>query len=207
MNLIFVGVQGSGKGTQAKLISNELGLAHISTGDLLRDAKGELRKRVDSYIEKGNLVPDALILEILKERLNKKEGDNGIILDGFPRNLEQARALDKIMEVDKVIEIKISDKEALKRLSGRWNCRKCGIAYNIFTSPKPKKDRICDICDSPLYQREDDKPFPIKKRLKIYHKETEPILEHYKDKVVSVDGERAIEEIKEEILKILENAN
>tara|TARA_Y100000310_G_C20591644_1_gene768381 strand:- start:67 stop:702 length:636 start_codon:yes stop_codon:yes gene_type:complete len=207
MNLIFVGPQGSGKGTQAKIISKELGLAHISTGDLLREAKGELKEKVDNYTNRGNLVPDNLILEILKKRLDGDDCKNGFILDGFPRNSEQAKALDKIMKVDKVIEIKISDKEALKRLSGRWICKKCGIAYNVLTSPKPKKDKICDSCNIPLYQREDDKPSPIKKRLKIYHEETEPVLEYYQDKIISINGERSIEEIQEEILKRLKNAN
>jgi len=207
MNLIFVGAQGSGKGTQGKIISKELGIAHISTGDILRSSKGELKKMVDSYSFSGKLIPSEVVIRLFKQRIKMDDCKKGFILDGFPRTIEQAKALDENVKIDKVIEIKISDKEALKRLSGRWNCKKCGIAYNVFTFPKPKKDRICDICGSPLYQREDDKPFPIKKRLKIYHKETKPILENYKDKAVSVDGEKTIEEINEEILKILENAN
>ena len=125
MILLFVGAQGSGKGTQAKIISKELNLCHISTGDLLRGTDGKLKEEIDSYINKGQLVPDKMIVKILKQRIKKEDYKNGFILDGFPRNLQQAEEFEKIGKIDKVIEISISDKEAIKRLKGRWNCKKC----------------------------------------------------------------------------------
>lgn len=205
MIILFIGPQGSGKGTQAKIISKKLNLAHISTGDILREAKGELRQEIDSYINKGELVPDELITKILKQRIKEEDCKNGFILDGFPRNLEQTEDLGKILKIDKIIEIAISDKEAIKRLTGRWNCKKCGIAYNIVTQPKPKKEGVCDKCGSALYQRDDDKnKEAIQKRLDIYHNETHPILERYSDFVVKVNGEQSIEKITEDILEVLE---
>lgn len=201
MKLIFLGVQGSGKGTQGKIISRRLNITHISTGDLLRSSEGKLRKVIDSYISKGNLVPDDLILKLLKKRLKKEDCKNGFILDGFPRTMEQARDLDKVAKIDKVIEIFISDEEAIRRVSARWNCEKCGIAYNIITEPKPKQKDKCDKCGSTLSQREDDKPESIKKRLQIYHKEIKPMLEHYDH--IKIDGEQSIEKVAEDILKEL----
>lgn len=204
MIILFIGPQGSGKGTQAKVISKKLSLIHISTGDLLREAEGELRKEIDYYITKGELVPDKLILKILKKRIEKDDCKNGIILDGFPRNLKQARALEKILKIDKIIEINISDREALKRLTGRWNCKKCGIAYNIVTAPKPKQEGVCDKCKGRLFQREDDKnKEAIQKRLDIYHSETSPILKKYSDSVIRINGGQAIEKITEDILEVL----
>ena len=205
MIILFVGPQGSGKGTQAKIISKKLGFCHVSTGDLLREVKGELKQEVDSYINQGKLVPDELIAKILKQKLEEIDNKKGIILDGFPRNLNQSEELDKIVKIDKIFEISISDKEAIKRLTGRWNCKKCGIAYNIFTSPKPKHDKICDKCEEELYQRGDDADkAAIEKRLGIYHNETELMLEKYKDSVIKINGEQSIEKITEEIMKKLD---
>jgi|TARA_B100001971_G_C18249412_1_gene576963 adenylate kinase len=198
MKLIFIGPQGSGKGTQAKIISKVLGIAHISTGDLIRNTEGDLKEEIDSYINKGNLIPDKLILKILSERLKKEDCKNGFILDGFPRNLKQAEDLNELVKIDKIIEIKISDEETVKRLSGRRNCNKCERIYNLKTSPKPKKDNMCDFCESILFQREDDYPEAIKKRLEIYHKETKPILKKYN--TITIDGNPKIEKITKEIL-------
>lgn len=156
MIILFIGAQASGKGTQAKIIAQKKGFVHISTGDLLRAATGEFRKEIDSYITQGKLVPDELILKLLKERMKQPDCKNGVILDGYPRNLQQAEELEKIEKINKIFEINISDKTAKKRLMGRWNCKKCGIAYNVITAPKPKKGTICDNCNIPLYQREDD---------------------------------------------------
>lgn len=204
MIILFAGAQGSGKGTQAKIIAEKLKIAHISTGDLLRNVKGELKEKTDFYITKGELVPDNLIIRILKERIKEKDCKDGFILDGFPRNLKQAKEFEKIMKIDKILEIYISDETAKKRLMGRWNCKKCGIAYNIVTEPKPKNDKKCDICDIKLYQRTDDiDKEAIKKRLEIYHSETEPILKEYKEKAIKINGEQSIEKITEDILKIL----
>jgi adenylate kinase len=204
MIILFVGPQGSGKGTQAKIISKKLDLCHISTGDLLREAKGKLKQEVDSYINKGNLVPDKLIAELLKQKIKDTRCEKGIILDGFPRNLNQAEELDKIIKVDKIFEIEISDEEAIKRLMGRWNCEKCRIMYNVHTMPKPKQKGICDKCGQQLSQREDDADeTAIKKRLGIYHNETEPMLEKYKDSLIKINGEQSIEKMTDDILKKL----
>jgi len=201
MKLIFIGPQGSGKGTQAKIIAEKLNLKHLSTGDLLRNAQGKLKKEAESYMNSGKLVPDELIIKILKEGLSKPEIKDSFILDGFPRNLEQAEELNKITNIDKIIEISISDEESIKRLSGRWNCKKCGIAYNVITSPKPKEEGKCDKCQESLYQRDDDKPGAIKQRLRVYHEDTEPILEKYPS--VRINGEQSIKKVTEDILKVL----
>ena len=202
MNIIFVGAQGSGKGTQAAIISKEIGLAHISTGDLFRNAQGELKKELDSYMLSGKLVPDELVLKMLKERLSKEDCSDGFILDGFPRNLSQAESLDSITNIDKVIEIEISDEESVKRLSGRVSCKNCKAGYNLFTEPKPQNPEVCDKCGGELVQRADDNPEAIRARLKIYHDETEPILKHYPS--VKINGEQSIENVTQDILVSLE---
>jgi adenylate kinase len=202
MKLIFVGAQASGKGTQAKIISQNLKIAHISTGDLLRNSSGQLKKELDESMNSGKLVPDELMLRILKERLSRSDCKSGFILDGFPRNMEQAKALDKITKIDKVIEIEISDKEAINRLVGRRNCPQCGKIYNINTAPKPAHDNLCDDCSVQLNQRADDALDAIKKRLETYHNETEPILKHYKS--IKVNGEQDIDSVTKDILNALQ---
>lgn len=198
MKLVLIGPQGSGKGTQAKLLSKKLKIPHISTGDLLRNATGELRKEIDSYIVKGELYPDEKMLKLLETRIKKEDCKNGFILDGFPRNLKQARMLEKITKIDRVVEIYISDEEAVRRLSGRVACEKCGAGFNYITIP-PKEKGKCDKCGGKLVQRDDDKEEAIRKRLKIYHEETEKILKHYK--TIRVNGEKSIEEVQKEILR------
>lgn len=202
MKLIFVGPQGSGKGTQAKIISEKIGFPHISTGDLLRNVKGALKEKVDEVINAGNLVDDELMLEVLKESITSDYA-LGFILDGFPRNLKQAEMLDEIIDIDKVILIDISDEEAIKRISGRRNCNKCGKIYNVNKVPKPKNDNICDDCKEELFQREDDTEIAVKKRLEIYHNDTKPVLKHYNNNVVKIDGEQEINKVTEDILKSL----
>ena len=203
MRLIFAGIQGSGKGTQAQIISKKLGICHISTGDLCRQAEGELKKEVDSYINFGNLVPDELILRLLKERISKPDCENGFILDGYPRNSSQIKDLAKITSIDKVVYIKISEGEAIKRMKGRWNCKKCGIAYNYVTMPKPKVLGICDKCGNKLGQRQDDVNYEaIKKRLEIYYSEIEAIISSYK--IAEINGEQSIEQVTGDILEALD---
>jgi len=202
MKLILVGPQGSGKGTQAKLLSKKLKIPHISSGDLLRAAKGRLRKEIDSYIVKGKLYPDEKMLALLKKRFEKKDCKNGFILDGFPRNLKQAKMLDSIMKVDKVIEIDISDEEAIRRLSGRVVCEKCGAGFNNTTMP-PKIAGVCDKCGGKLVHRADDTEKAIRKRLEIYHKETKPVLAHYK--AFRVNGEKDAKEVFSYIMQHLNN--
>ncbi len=201
MKLIFSGVQASGKGTQGELVAKKFGIPHIVMGDLLRNYS----KKVAEIVKLGELVPVGLTLEIIKERISKPDCKNGFILDGFPRNLEQAKGLDKITSIDKVVEIDISDKEALRRLIGRRVCPKCGTSYNIFTEPKPKHDEVCDKDGTKLIQRTDDNEESIKTRIKIYHDETEPIMKFYDGKVLKINGAQHIEKVQEEILRKLKN--
>ena len=198
MNLIFIGPQGSGKGTQAKIISEKLNLCHISTGDLLRNVKGNLKEEVDSYINVGKLVPDELILKILIKELKKCK--KGFILDGFPRNVTQAKKLKDLININKVIEINITDKQAIKRITSRISCKNCGAVFNKITNP-PKIEGVCDSCKDKLYVRDDDKEEFVKKRLNIYHNETEPILEIYDS--IRVDGFQEIDKVAQEILEKL----
>lgn len=200
MNIIFIGPQGSGKGTLAKIISGKLKIPHISTGELFRNIQGRLKQEIDSYINKGLLVPDELTIKLLKERIKKADCKNGFILDGFPRNLAQAKILKTITKIDEAIEIYISDSLAIKRILNRISCKKCGAVYNTITNP-PKKQNICDKCEGELYIRKDDNPEEIKKRLDTYHKETEPILKEYKDILIRVDGDQEINKIADEILE------
>ena len=203
MNIIFIGPQGSGKGTQAKILAEELKILHISTGDLFRSlTKGSLKEEVDSYINKGNLVPDELTVRILKQRIEQDDCKEGFILDGFPRNIAQAELLDKITKINKVVEINISDELAIKRISERLSCKKCGAVYNLTTNP-PKKQNICDKCQEELYRRVDDNPEAIKKRLETYHKETKPVLKKYKSILITIDGSQEIDKVAEQITENL----
>jgi len=202
MKYIFIGKAGSGKGTQAKIIAEKYKIAHISTGDILRSTNGELKKEIDSYINFGKLIPDDLMLKILVKRLEEKDCENGFILDGFPRNIEQAKALDNIIKIDSAFNIEISDEETIKRMKGRWNCKKCGIAYNLVTAPKPKNPEVCDICQEKLTQRKDDTDEEaIKQRLATYHQETSPIIKFYN--TVRVNGEQPIEKVTQDIEKAI----
>ncbi len=205
MNLILIGKQGSGKGTQGKLLEKK-GFNHISTGDLLRNLEAEEKKKIEFYSLQGKFVPSDLVIEILKKRISKKDDKKGIVLDGFPRNIEQAEALEKEIKIDKIIHIYISDKVAVKRLIGRRYCENCGRGYNLETFPKPKNDGLCDICKIKLNKRKDDTIKAIKKRLEIYHKRTEPVLDYYKNKqiqIIRVDGEKDINKVNKEIIESL----
>lgn len=200
-NIVLIGPQASGKGTQAKRISGKLGVPHISTGDLLRNAPEDLKEKVDNYMNSGNLVPDELMLDILEKRLEQKDAKKGFVLDGFPRNLKQAEELMKRVSVDKIIGIKLSDETAVERISNRLSCPKCGAVFNTKTKPS-KKQGVCDNCNSDLIKREDDKPESVRKRLEIYRNDTEPILEKYNADIV--DGDQDIDKVSEDIFDILE---
>ncbi|MCX8146903.1 MAG: adenylate kinase [Candidatus Woesearchaeota archaeon] len=202
MKIVLIGPQGSGKGTQAKMLQEKFNIPHISTGDIFREAisKGtEIGKKAKAIIESGKLVPDEITNKIVEERLKQDDCKNGFILDGYPRNLNQAKALDSFSKIDYVIEIDVPDKISVKRLSSRRQCKKCGAIYGITLIPK--EEGICDKCGSELYQRDDDRPDAIKKRLEIYHKETEPILEYYRKKgiLIRVDGTGSVENVFKEI--------
>jgi len=212
MFLIFLGAPGAGKGTQAAVISRKLGLAHIASGDLFRQSaeKGtELGKSVKAYMDKGALVPDEVTIQLISERLNEPDCKAGCVFDGFPRTIEQAEALDKMLAgrgwtIDKAVYIEVPEEDLLKRLGGRWICRKCQAPYHEVNSP-PKTSGKCDKCDGELYQRSDDNEETVKERLKVYFAQTMPLLDYYKaeGKLVAVDGKLGIEEVSGEIIGIL----
>ncbi len=212
MFLVLLGAPGAGKGTQAAIISRKLGLAHIASGDLFRQAveKGtKLGQSVKSYMDKGALVPDEVTIQLISERLNDSDCKTGCVFDGFPRTIEQAKALDKMLAsrgeaIDRAIYIEVPEEELLKRLSGRWICRRCQAPYHELTSP-PKVAQKCDKCDGELYQRSDDTVETVKERLKVYFAQTTPVLDYYqaKSKLIAVDGKLRIEEVAEGIIDVL----
>jgi len=210
--IIFLGAPGTGKGTQAAIVAQELNLAHIASGDLFRQAleRGtELAIQAKSYMEKGMLVPDEITIRMVLERMSAPDCEAGVIFDGFPRNLQQAEALDKALAqqakaVDKVVYIKVSEEELLKRLSGRWICRQCQAPYHTINSP-PKVWGKCDKCGGELYQRPDDTAQTVKKRLQVYFAQTAPLIDYYAQsgKLLEVDGEESIDEVRRRILVAL----
>ncbi len=211
-NIIFVGAPGAGKGTQASMVARKLNLVHISSGDLFRQAleQGtELGEKAKAYMEKGVLVPDEITIQMVMERLSAPDCDNGIILDGFPRNLPQAEALDSALgeqgkAIDKVVSISVSEEVLIRRLSGRWLCRQCQAVYNMVNSP-PGAAGKCDKCEGELYQRPDDKSETVKKRLDVYFAETAPLIDYYRrqDKLLEIEGEGSVEEVSQRIVAVL----
>ena len=192
LSLIFLGPPGSGKGTQAELFERRFGLKKISTGDLLRDAirRGtELGKLAKEYINKGELVPDDVVVALVEEVLGKTS--DGYILDGFPRTIEQAKSLDRILEklgkkLDAAVLFAVPDDEIIRRLSARRICPKCHAVYNLVTKP-PKEDEICDVCGTPLEMRDDDKPETVRRRIEVYRKDTELLVDFYRKKGLLVE--------------------
>ena len=182
MNLILLGAPGAGKGTQAEVICDKLGVPTISTGNIIREAlsKGtEMGIKAKSFIDAGQLVPDEVVIGIIKERLAKDDCKNGFILDGFPRTIPQAEALDAMgVVIDKVIDIEVPDDKIVQRLSGRRVCADCGASYHLGYK-KPEKEGICNVCGGKLVQRKDDHPDTVLDRLKVYHEQTEPLKDYY----------------------------
>jgi adenylate kinase len=212
MYVVFLGAPGAGKGTQAAEVAKALKLAHIATGDMFRDAqkKGtKLALEAKTYMDKGMLVPDEITIKMVLERISAPDCKNGVIFDGFPRNLAQAETLDKAMagqskKINKVVYIKVSESELMKRLGGRWICRQCQTPYHEVSSP-PKVKGKCDKCGGELYQRSDDVPETIKERLKVFFAQTAPLIDYYTKtgKLLEVNGEGGLEEIKQRILNVL----
>jgi len=212
MKIILLGAPGAGKGTQAKKLSGKYGIPHISTGDIFRaNIKNgtELGKKAKEYMDKGLLVPDELVLELVINRLAEADCKNGYVLDGFPRTIPQAQALDAALDrnnekIDFAIEVDASDMEIIKRMSGRRACPACGATYHIKSIP-PKKEGVCDNCGTELILRDDDKPETVERRLEVYHAQTQPLLQYYKDKGIlrTVDGVKDADETFKDIEEIL----
>ncbi len=206
--IVLLGPPGAGKGTHAKILSERYEIPHISTGDLLRSQIQEgtaLGKRAKSFIDSGKLVPDDLVVDMVRERLQEPDAANGFILDGFPRTVEQAKALDEMLRKRKtplnlVLEFNTSEKVIIDRLSGRRTCSNCNANYHIRNIP-PKREGICDVCRKPLVQRKDDEPETIRERLKVYEDQTEPLVEFYKKRNILrvVNGNLEVEPLQEEL--------
>src|SRR5581483_7331598 len=212
VNVILIGAQGSGKGTQADLLAGELGLPHVSSGDLFRKAmaeKTELGLKVKTYMDRGELVPDDLTVTMILSRLTMPDCAAGVILDGFPRTVAQEQALDDGLQkvgkqIDLVFYLEVPREELLTRLSGRYICRANQHVYNINTRP-PKKPGVCDIDGSPLFQRDDDTGEAVQRRLNIFFSETIHLLDYYRQqgKLVVVDGNRPIEQVRASLLEAI----
>ncbi|HDL86290.1 MAG TPA: adenylate kinase [Candidatus Acetothermia bacterium] len=202
--IVLLGPPGAGKGTQAKLLTAKNGLAHLSTGDILRDEVArdtELGRKAKGYMNRGDLVPDGLIIDMIKGRLAEK---SGFILDGFPRTVTQAEALEKILSIDVAINITLSREEVISRLSSRRVCRKCGKIYNLLYNP-PKNEGVCDACGGEIFQRDDDKREVIENRYDVYMEATAPLIDFYEERglLKDVDGSQPTEKVSEDILAVL----
>ena len=209
MNLILLGAPGAGKGTQAEIICEKMSIPAISTGNIIREAiknGTEVGLKAKSYIDSGNLVPDEVVIGIIKERLDKDDCANGFILDGFPRTIPQAEALDAMgVRIDTVLEIDVADEKVVARLSGRRVCPDCGASYHTEYK-KPAKDGICDSCGAELIIRKDDKPETVLDRLNVYHSQTEPLKDYYKNcgKLKIVEGQEEVADTTALVLKAME---
>ncbi len=212
MKIIMLGAPGAGKGTQAKKIAEKYLIPHISTGDIFRaNIKNgtELGCKAKTYIDQGLLVPDELVVDLVVDRLEQADCKEGCVLDGFPRTIPQAEALDKALalkgqSVDYVINVEVPDENIVKRMSGRRACSNCGMTYHIVYAPT-KVENICDTCQGELILRDDDKPETVQKRLNVYHEQTQPLVEYYtsKDLLVEVDGTVDINEVFAAIVDVL----
>lgn len=212
MKLIMLGAPGAGKGTQAKKIAEKYNIPHISTGDIFRaNIKNgtELGQKAKTYMDQGLLVPDELVVDLVMDRFAQDDCKNGYVLDGFPRTIPQAEALDAALEkagakIDYAINVEVPDENIIRRMSGRRACVSCGATYHIVHIP-PKTEGVCDICGKELILRDDDKPETVKKRLDVYHEQTQPLIDYYTEKgaLVEVDGTVDMEDVFNAIVKIL----
>ncbi len=210
MKLILLGAPGAGKGTQAEIISEKYNIPTISTGNIIRAALKngtEMGLKAKSYIDAGNLVPDDVVIGIIKERLAEDDCQNGYILDGFPRTIPQAEALDNMgFGIDAALSIEVADEEIVKRMSGRRVCEKCGASYHTEYK-KPEKEGVCNLCGGALVIRKDDEPETVLNRLGVYHEQTEPLKDYYKaaGKLLMVEGQDKVEDTTRLVLAALEN--
>ena len=212
MNLILLGAPGAGKGSQAAHLVRKLGVVHISTGDMLREARRsgtELGKKAAEYMDAGKLVPDEVVIGLVEERLGRPDAQKGFILDGFPRTVAQADALLALLEkmgkkIDHVILLEVPEEVLVRRLSGRRSCPKCGRPYHVEFSP-PKNDNLCDECGVELVWREDDRPEAVRQRLKVYEEQTAPLIDYFENKGMlrRIDGQGTVEEVLQRVLAVL----
>jgi adenylate kinase len=213
MKIIMLGAPGAGKGTQAKKLAAKYDIPHISTGDIFRaNIKNgtELGKKAKVYMDQGLLVPDELVVDLVVDRFKEADCVNGYVLDGFPRTIPQAKALDEALAkngdaVEFAIDVDVPDENIISRMAGRRACVNCGGTYHLVTIP-PKQEGICDVCGGELILREDDKPETVEKRLKVYHEQTQPLIEYYQGKNIlkSVDGTKDLETVFQEVVAIVE---
>ncbi|MBS5881033.1 MAG: adenylate kinase [Lachnoanaerobaculum sp.] len=213
MKIIMLGAPGAGKGTQAKRIAKKYNIPHISTGDIFRaniKEKTELGNKAKEYMDKGELVPDDITIGMLLDRIHKDDCKDGFVLDGFPRTIPQAKSLTKALselgeKIDYAINIDVPDESIITRMGGRRACLSCGATYHIVYSA-PKAENVCDTCGNELVIRDDDKPETVKKRLEIYHDQTQPLIDYYDNEKIltSVDGTKDMEEVFLDIIAVLE---
>jgi adenylate kinase len=213
MKIIMLGAPGAGKGTQAKKLAAKYGIPHISTGDIFRaNIKNgtELGKKAKVYMDQGLLVPDELVVDLVVDRFKESDCEKGYVLDGFPRTIPQAKALDEALSknndaVEFAIDVDVPDAKIISRMSGRRACVNCGATYHVETIP-PKQEGICDVCGANLILRDDDQPETVEKRLQVYHEQTQPLIDYYQGKGIlrSVDGTRDLEEVFNDIVKIVD---
>ena len=212
MKIIMLGAPGAGKGTQAKQIADKFSIPHISTGDIFRaniKEGTELGKKAKGYMDAGELVPDELVCDLVVDRIQKEDCANGFILDGFPRTIPQAEALTEALnaigqKIDYAIDIEVDDAQIVERMGGRRACLGCGATYHIINIP-PKKEGICDRCGSEIILRDDDKPETVQNRLNVYHEQTQPLIDYYKNEGIlsSVDGTQPMDKVFADIIGIV----
>ncbi len=208
MNIVLLGPQGSGKGTQGKMLSKHYGIPHISTGQLLRDIAATdtpLAHELRDILKSGDLVSDEILMEVLSERMERDDCKKGVLLDGVPRTKNQALLLEKTLDLDGVVFMDITDEEAIFRASNRWHCPNCQALYNLQTHA-PRRKGICDLCSTKLVQREDDNPKSIHERLEHYHQETKPLVDFYREKglLIEINGMQRLKMVYREILARLQ---
>ncbi|WP_060883625.1 adenylate kinase [Streptomyces caniscabiei] len=213
MRIVLVGPPGAGKGTQAAFLAQNLSIPHISTGDLFRaniSKQTELGKLAKSYMDKGELVPDEVTIAMAKDRMEQPDAEHGFLLDGFPRNVSQAEALDvtlrgESMNLDAVLDLEVPEEEVVKRIAGRRICRNDSAHVFHVTYKKPKQESVCDTCGGELYQRDDDSEETVRKRLEVYHTQTEPIIDYYKAQglVVTISALGPVEEVTQRAMEAL----